>query len=149
MKVRYEDKFQYSMACVGEMQRCRLPRFIIQPLLENCFAHGFCAREFPWKMDIQVYYARDCWEVQIRDNGCGMEQEKLEELKLELKKMRSRDMRELMKEMKIGGLSIKNVYVRLYIAYGENMIFDMESNRTGTRITVGGNYKNSCDGGGR
>ena len=149
MKVRYEDKFQYSMACVGEMQRCRLPRFIIQPLLENCFAHGFCAREFPWKMDIQVYYARDCWEVQIRDNGCGMEQEKLEELKLELKKMRSRDMRELMKEMKIGGLSIKNVYVRLYIAYGENMIFDMESNRTGTRITVGGNYENSCDGGGR
>ena len=78
-----------------------------------------------------------------------MEQEKLEELKLELKKMRSRDMRELMKEMKIGGLSIKNVYVRLYIAYGENMIFDMESNRTGTRITVGGNYENSCDGGGR
>ena len=147
MKVRYEDKFQYSMACVGEMHRCRLPRFIIQPLLENCFAHGFRAKEFPWKIDIQVYNARNCWEVQIRDNGCGIEQEKLEELRQELEKMRSRDMRELMKEMKIGGLSIKNVYVRLYIAYGENMIFDMESNNTGTRITVGESYEDTCDSG--
>lgn len=40
MKIRYEDKFQYSMSYVGEIQNCHLPKFIIQPLLENCFAHG-------------------------------------------------------------------------------------------------------------
>ena len=147
MKVRYEDKFQYAMVYVGEMKRCRLPRFIIQPLLENCFAHGFRAKEFPWKIDVQIFGSGDCWEIQVSDNGCGMEQEKLGQLMQELDGMRSRDMVELMKEMKIGGLSIKNVYVRLYIAYGDRMVFHMESNDTGTRITVGGNYEDTCDGG--
>ena len=72
-----------------------------------------------------------------------------ENLKLELFKMRSRDVRMLMKEMKIGGLSIKNVYIRLYLTYGNHMLFDIQSNPNGTCITVGGNYENTCNGCGR
>ena len=64
-------------------------------------------------------------------------------------KMRSRDVRMLMKEMKIGGLSIKNVYIRLYLTYGNHMLFDIQSNPNGTCITVGGNYENTCNGCGR
>lgn len=52
--------------------------------------------------------------------------------------MRQRDMHELMQEMKIGGLSVRNVYERLYIAYGDKMVFEMESNEGGMSITVGG-----------
>ncbi|MFR3492542.1 MAG: sensor histidine kinase [Blautia sp.] len=89
------------------MPNFHLPRFIIQPLLENCFAHGFHNKEFPWKIDIQIYCSEDCWEVQIRDNGCGMDQEELEKLELELLEMRNRDVKSLMKELKIGGLTIK------------------------------------------
>ena len=68
MKIRYEDKFQYSMSYVGEIQNCHLPKFIIQPLLENCFAHGFRNKEFPWQINIQIYCTEECWEVQIQDN---------------------------------------------------------------------------------
>lgn len=68
-------------------------------------------------------------------------------MKRELEQMRRRDMNELVQELKIGGLSIRNVYARLYIAYGEDMIFDMKSNENGTCITVGGRYENSGDGG--
>ena len=149
MKIRYEDKFQYSMSYVGEIQNCHLPKFIIQPLLENCFAHGFRNKEFPWQINIQIYCTEECWEVQIQDNGCGISPQELENLKLELFKMRSRDVRMLMKEMKIGGLSIKNVYIRLYLTYGNHMLFDIQSNPNGTCITVGGNYENTCNGCGR
>ena len=97
MKIRYEDKFQYSMSYVGEIQNCHLPKFIIQPLLENCFAHGFRNKEFPWQINIQIYCTEECWEVQIQDNGCGISPQELENLKLELFKMRSRDVRMLMK----------------------------------------------------
>ena len=146
MKIRYEEKFQYSMSCVGEMPNFHLPRFIIQPLLENCFAHGFHNIEFPWKIDIQIYCSEECWEVQIRDNGCGMDQEELEKLELELLEMRNRDVKSLMKELKIGGLTIKNVYLRLFLAYGNNMIFDINNKSEGMCITVGENYENTCTG---
>ena len=146
MKIRYEEKFQYSMSCVGEMPNFHLPRFIIQPLLENCFAHGFHNIEFPWKIDIQIYCSEECWEVQIRDNGCGMDQGELEKLELELLEMRNRDIKSLMKELKIGGLTIKNVYLRLFLAYGNNMIFDINNKSEGMCITVGENYENTCTG---
>lgn len=56
----------------------------------------------------------------------------------ELLEMRKRDMGELMQEMRIGGLSIRNVYERLYIAYGDDMVFEIESDERGTGVTVGG-----------
>lgn len=138
MKVRYENKFHYALNYVGEMRGCHVPRFVVQPLLENCFAHGFRAKKFPWEIDIQVYVSEECWEINIRDNGNGMEKEKLSLLRGELLGMRERDMSELMQEMRIGGLSIRNVYERLYIAYGDNMVFEIESNERGTSVTVGG-----------
>ena len=51
-----------------------------------------------------------------------MDQEELEKLELELLEMRNRDVKSLMKELKIGGLTIKNVYMRLFLAYGKHMI---------------------------
>lgn len=147
MKVRYEDKFRYTMVYVGERQECLLPKFIVQPLLENCFAHAFNTKAFPWEIFVQIFVSEKCWEIEIRDNGGGLQEEKQEQLKRELEQMRRRDMNELVQELKIGGLSIRNVYARLYIAYGEDMIFDMKSNENGTCITVGGRYENSGDGG--
>lgn len=138
MKIRYEDKFHYALNYVGGAERCSLPRFVLQPLLENCFAHGFRAKEFPWEIDIQVYVQGECWEIRVSDNGNGMEREKLKKLKEELRGMRQRDMQELMQEMKIGGLSVRNVYERLYIAYGDQMVFEMESGGGGMSVTVGG-----------
>ena len=76
----------------------------------------------------------------------AMDQEELEKLELELLEMRNRDVKSLMKELKIGGLTIKNVYLRLFLAYGNNMIFDISNKSEGMCITVGENYENTCTG---
>ena len=78
-----------------------------------------------------------------------MEQEELEKIKQELQEMRNRDLKSLMKEMKIGGLSIKNVYMRLFLAYGKHMIFDISNRAEGMCITGGGNYEDTSTGSGR
>ena len=70
-------------------------------------------------------------------------------IKQELQEMRDRDMKSLMKEMKIGGLSIKNVYMRLFLAYGKHMIFEISNKSEGICITVGGNYEDTSTGSGR
>lgn len=38
------------MSYVGEIQNCHLPKFIIQPLLENCFDMAFEIKNFPGKL---------------------------------------------------------------------------------------------------
>ena len=121
MKIRYEDKFQYSMSYVGEIQNCHLPKFIIQPLLENCFAHGFRNKEFPWQINIQIYCTEECWEVQIQDNGCGICEEDLKEI--------------LNKERK--SIGVRNTNKRIHMIYGEKYGVTISSQlEEGTVVTI-------------
>lgn len=149
MKIRYEDKFRYSMVCVGEISSFKMPRFIVQPLLENCFSHGFKKKTFPWIIEIQVLFLEKSWEIRIRDNGSGIEAEELDRIREELEAIRYKELAELIKELEIGGLTLKNVFARLYIAYGDKMIFDFEQSEHGAGIVIGGSYDNSGNGGGR
>lgn len=147
MKVRYEEKFHYSMVYIGEKRECMIPKFIIQPLLENSFSHGFKKKEFPWLLDNQIYLSDTTWEITIRDNGYGMSGEQMKALKEELLVMRKREIHELIQELQIGGLSIKNIYARLYIAYGEEMIFEVQSGeQEGTTVIIGGKINDTSDG---
>lgn len=146
MKIRYEDKFLYSMVYVGEIRSFRIPRFIIQPLLENCFAHGFKKKTFPWIIDIQVLFMENVWEIRIRDNGSGIEAEKQKQIQEQLNEIHNKELTELIKELRIGGLSLKNVFVRLYIAYGEDLIFDIENSEHGAGIVIGGKYDDTGNG---
>ena len=149
MKLRYEDKFHYSMVYIGEKRECMIPKFIIQPLLENSFSHGFKKKEFPWLLDNQIYLSDTTWEITIRDNGYGMNAEQMKVLKEELLEMKKQEIYELIQELKIGGLSIKNIFARLYIAYGDEMIFDIQSGeQEGTNIIIGGKINDTSDGSG-
>lgn len=147
MKIRYEDKFQYSMVYAGNLQVCRLPRFVIQPLLENVFTHGFKGRDFPWIINIRIFASDENWEVEVSDNGTGIQVEKLDALNHMLENIRKQEPKDLMRELRIGGLSLKNVYARLYLAYEKKMIFRINSNEAGTKVVIGGSYDNTCDGG--
>lgn len=147
MKIRYEDKFHYSMVYVGEIRSFRMPRFIVQPLLENCFSHGFKKKTFPWIIDIQVLFLQESWEIRIRDNGSGIGLKKLNLIQEQLDAIRHKELAELIKELQIGGLTLKNVFARLYIAYGEKMIFDFEQSEHGAGIVIGGSYDDTGNGG--
>lgn len=138
MKVRYEENLSYSMACIGQMQDCEVPRFIIQPLLENSFYHGFQKIGFPWKIDIKVFATDKKWECVVMDNGCGIPAEKQEEIRRELERSREQSFEELTENLKIGGLTIRNIYIRLYMAYKDKMIFDIVNREQGTCIKIGG-----------
>lgn len=124
-----------------------MPRFIVQPLLENCFSHGFKKKTFPWIIDIQVLFLQESWEIRIRDNGSGIELKKLSLIQEQLDAIRHKELSELIKELQIGGLTLKNVFARLYIAYGEKMIFDFEQSEHGAGIVIGGSYDDTGNGG--
>lgn len=140
MKIRYEDKFRYTMVYVGETRPLKVPRFIVQPLLENCFTHGFKKKAFPWVIDIQIFFLHNSWEIRIHDNGSGISAETLETVNKQIEEIRHKELSELITELQIGGLSVKNVFARLYIAYGKNLLFEINHCKNGTEIVIGGSY---------
>ncbi len=76
MKLRYEDQFQYEAELQPDLSGMSVPRLILQPLLENCFAHGLRKVEPPWRIQLSVMpsdSADGAWYIRIADNGGGFE----------------------------------------------------------------------------
>ena len=54
MKDRYEENLIYNIEEAGELERVKVPRVILQPIVENCFKHGFGENGFPWIIHVAV-----------------------------------------------------------------------------------------------
>jgi two-component system sensor histidine kinase YesM len=76
----YGDRIEVDYATDEELGDCEVPKFILQPLVENAIVHGI--EEKPGKALIRIA----CEEVDgdllltVTDNGVGMEEEKIRRL---------------------------------------------------------------------
>ncbi len=141
VKMRYEENITYSITLLGEMKGVEIPCFILQPLVENSLNHGLKSKPFPWAIHIYSYKRDDNWILELKDNGVGMsvfEKDKIIEYKNTMLQQDKAHMLEA-EEWEIGGLTIRNILVRLFLEYEEKMVFEIES-RDGlyTIIRLGG-----------
>lgn len=59
------------------------------------------------------------WEIRIRDNGSGIEAEKQKQIQEQLNEIHNKELTELIKELRIGGLSLeKCICSALYRLWG-------------------------------
>lgn len=84
---RFGDRISYSIYCEVDREYKILP-LIIQPIVENAFAHGIESSKANGKITINIRYKGDKVEISVSDNGQGMTPEKLNEL---LKKLKEND----------------------------------------------------------
>ncbi|MBW7456134.1 sensor histidine kinase [Paenibacillus sepulcri] len=79
-KIIYGDKIEVIYRFDERLMDSRVPKFILQPLIENSIIHGI--EEKPGKGIIEI----DCWSeqgdllIEVSDNGVGMESEMVERL---------------------------------------------------------------------
>lgn len=57
-----------------------VPKFILQPLIENAITHGLTAKEENRSIFIDLIYNENSVWIQVEDNGVGMEKEKVKAL---------------------------------------------------------------------
>ena len=116
---RFEDEFSYEIHVQEEAFECKIPKMILQPLVENACVHGLEAIEDKrWVgIDVGVDFTKNKLLLRVEDNGGGMSKEKLAQLTASFQETDSNGK----------SVGLKNVYRRLALYYGNQMTFEIES----------------------
>ena len=107
---------------------CKIPRLTLQPIIENIFRHGF-RNEEEGQIVISGYKMDSYVIIQVRDNGVGISDERIMEIKGDL---------EQLKESKEGKhIGLRNVHKRLVLKFGEQYGISLKSKKDSwTEITL-------------
>ncbi|MBW8351764.1 sensor histidine kinase [Bacillus sp. IITD106] len=125
--LRYEEKLQYSFQIDPSISEMKIPKLLIQPLVENSIKYAFHEMKDGGKIQIIGYGEENDIVFNVVDNGCGMSKEQLDLL---YKKIGQ-------EEEGVGGIGIWLVQQRIKYFFGENYGVSIESSiAQGTKITV-------------
>lgn len=134
MKVRYKDRLNYTFYSDASGENITVPKLILQPLVENALKYAFF-RNPPWILNISCHCKNNEWYISIKDNGPGFSDEIQKAIFTNLEKIRvTKDVSQL----KIGGMGISNVYLRLLLMFGDSTVFRISNDRQGACVTIGG-----------
>jgi len=131
-RIRMKDRLQYTVAGVELVENVLCPRFILQPIVENCIVHGISKVRHSARIAIAVAEDEDCHVVTVEDNGGGIAENRLADLRRTLnvpaEEPPSGDR---------GGFGLRNVSERIRAYYGGQSRLEIESRAgSGTRIRM-------------
>jgi two-component system, sensor histidine kinase YesM len=136
---RFLGRFSAAVDSGGEgAPTVLLPRLSVQPILENCFEHGFEGSPGSWRIDIKVRRAGTRAAVIIRDNGRGIAPDRLRAIRTALSDGSARPPARGPDAGVCLGLA--NVDARLKIHFGPECgikIFSAQGKRTTVMLIVG------------
>ncbi|MGN9166189.1 sensor histidine kinase [Tissierellaceae bacterium HCP3S3_D8] len=123
-KIRFSDRFKHSFSVPEDLLDIKIPKLILQPLVENSIIHGLQDKEGGQISITGKLYQGDLL-LTIRDNGCGMPADMVNEYNLG-------------NFHKDGGhLGIYNVYYILKLYYGQNYgIHIISKPGNGTEVNI-------------
>lgn len=109
LKMRFGSRLSYETRIPDELMRRRIPKLIVQPILENAVKYGM-EKKRELKIEIEARCVGERLEISVRDNGPGIEPEVMETL---TQYMENPDM-----ERKTS-FGLMNVHDRLRLMYGK------------------------------
>ncbi|MCY9660016.1 sensor histidine kinase [Paenibacillus chondroitinus] len=128
MKQRFEDKFQIQYDIDPALYRYTVPKFFLQPFIENAIIHGLEDCEEGGCIRVSGQIAGKLRVFTIEDNGKGMEESVLSRI------LAISDTDTTGNSKSIG---IENVNKRVKLIYGEPYGVTIESQvLTGTKVTI-------------
>ena len=108
IEYRFMGKMRIEIVTAPELMDCQVIRFLLQPLVENAVFHGLEHKLEPGVVEVQIREgAEDRLQIVVKDDGCGMTAEQLEQLRTLLKRPEEST-----------GIGISNIVNRLRLFYG-------------------------------
>lgn len=120
-KARYDDDLTYVIHVEEELMDLRIPKLILQPLVENAIVHGV---EGKGTIEVLGYREEDQVIFEVKDDGVGIEE------KVAVK---------LLEEAPDQGIGLTNVHRRIELLYGKGYgvkIFTKADAGTTIRIAI-------------
>ncbi|WP_239613976.1 sensor histidine kinase [Cohnella mopanensis] len=125
-RIRYDYEFEFTVDVDNSALSVAVPRFLLQPIVENAIYHGVSERNGRVTIQIRTVDG-DNVSLSVEDNGAGIEPEAVEKLLNDDEGSKRRG---------LGiGLSYVNRMLRRY--YGDNVQFTIQSELgSGTKVSI-------------
>jgi len=122
-KTRLGNRLEYSVSVGCDIRQIPCPQFMLQPLVENCIVHGLATIRRKGTITMRISDQGAHVQVEIADNGAGMTEQRLEEVR---KLLGNRlDIKEFSTQG--SGHGIYNVSERIKTYYGEDSRLEVDS----------------------
>ena len=115
--LRYENRLTYEIDAGKDSLQAEIPRMILEPVVENCIKHGFAGELMEAVIRVQAAVESQELYIRVTDNGKGMNEARLEELRRCLKQM----------SVVSEHIGLNNVYSILKLRYGDRYGLDIDS----------------------
>ncbi|MDR7075626.1 two-component system sensor histidine kinase YesM [Neobacillus niacini] len=133
MNFRHRHDVELEIDVNEAASHFQVPRFFLQPVIENAIIHGHNNR----KETIKIFaneQGNPFLEIIITDNGKGMDKLKLEQLKAKV--FQANDSDYIKSNKSFNGIGVQNVYQRMKLIYGEAFQMRIDSiDGKGTTVT--------------
>ena len=115
MQIRYANSFDIEYKVKDSIKSAVVPKLILQPFIENSIIHGFDDKDIFGKIYVYIEVVDEKLNIQIIDNGKGIEKEIIDSIMLD--------------ELKDGGkhIGINNIAKRIKLYYGDEFGIDIIS----------------------
>ncbi|MCR5626897.1 MAG: histidine kinase, partial [Lachnospiraceae bacterium] len=134
MKLRYSKDLKYEFDVEDIMLDAMIPKLSVQLLVENAIK-SVTTTAPPWNIKIKGEVRENLWFITVTDNGPGFNSEVDTHLR---KQMDSILETGTLPSLKIEGMGILNIFIRLYLIDGITFIFDFGNNpEGGAFVTIG------------
>jgi len=127
MNCRYAEKVNVTYRCDPNLNDCRVPRLILQPIIENVLTHGLGNQV---NIEIETKpLGGDRFSVTVKDDGCGIGEERLREIAAAISGGDA--------DHANCGIGLRNVNHRIKLHFGESYGIRVHSELgRGTEITL-------------
>ncbi|WNS77918.1 histidine kinase [Domibacillus sp. DTU_2020_1001157_1_SI_ALB_TIR_016] len=127
-QVRFGEKISIQLFVDESINEALIPLLSLQPIIENSFKHGFETQVEQGVIKIDIQEIFDEIEITIEDNGAGMSEERLREVRKKLQQEGFSEQR---------SIGLKNVDARIKLYFGREYGIDVDSeNSYYTKVTI-------------
>ena len=132
---RFGSDLTYSYDIDDDVLDCMVPKLCVQLLVENAIKAVTTSLP-PWRIEIRGVRKADDWYVTVSDNGPGFDSDVDRELRHSMDEILETG---VLPSLKIEGMGILNIFIRLYLLDGIPFVFDFGNrDEGGAFVTVGG-----------
>lgn len=133
MNMRQKEEVKVELQIHEEAKGLRIPRFILQPIIENSIIHGLNQSEGTIVVRTEIKDSQ--LVIVIEDDGQGMDQESLVTLRRKISQTSGVDFISSENTKGFSSLGLSNVYERMFITFGKSFHMDIQSNPgAGTKV---------------